>query len=73
MEIIHRYTFFRITKNFSYYHTRIKGFFVLFCFFFFSSVRGGRIKIPLLEGHHRPASDTPFKWRVAGVPIMALY
>ena len=22
-------------------------------------------------GHHRPASETPFKWRFAGVPVMA--
>ena len=22
-------------------------------------------------GHHRPASETPFKWRFAGVPMMA--
>ena len=25
-------------------------------------MRGGRIQIPLLAGHHRPASDTPFQW-----------
>ena len=24
---------------------------------------GGRIRIPLLAGHKRPASETPFKWR----------
>ena len=34
-------------------------------------MRGGRIKIPLSAGHHRPASETPFKWRFAGEPIMA--
>ena len=22
-------------------------------------------------GHHRPASETPFKWRFAGLPLMA--
>ena len=27
-------------------------------------MRGGRIKISLLAGHHRPASETPFnRWR----------
>ena len=34
-------------------------------------MRGGRIKIPLIAGHHRPASETPFKWRFAIRPIMA--
>ena len=29
------------------------------------------IQIPLKSGHHRPASDTPFKWRFAGVAMMA--
>ena len=24
-------------------------------------------------GHHRPASETPFKWLFAGVPMMARY
>ena len=28
-------------------------------------------QIPLSAGHHRPASKTPFKWRFAGVPVMA--
>ena len=42
-----------------------------FSFFFFSLIRGGRIQIPLLAGHHRPASETPFKWRFAGGPMMA--
>ena len=23
------------------------------------------------EGHHPPSSETPFKWRFAGVPMMA--
>ena len=27
---------------------------------FFSLMRGGRIQIPLLAGHPRPASETPF-------------
>ena len=29
------------------------------------------IQIPLKAGQHRPASETPYKWRFAGVPIMA--
>ena len=28
-------------------------------------MRGGRIQIPLSAGHHRPVSETPFKWRFA--------
>ena len=47
-------------------------------FFFFgggggglSLRRGGGIPIPLLAGHHRHASETPLKWRFAGVPMMA--
>ena len=27
--------------------------------------------MPLLAGHQRPASETPFDWRFAGVPMMA--
>ena len=26
--------------------------------------------LPLLAGHQRPASETPFKWRVAVGPMM---
>ena len=40
--------------------------------FFFSLVRWGRIRIPLFAGHHRPARETPFKWRFAGVLMMSL-
>ena len=29
------------------------------------------IQIPLKLSHHRPTSKTPFKWRFAGVPMMA--
>ena len=36
-----------------------------------SLVRRRRIQIPLLAGHQRPASETPFKWRFAGGPMMA--
>ena len=31
-------------------------------------------KLPIqhsMFGHHRPASETPFKWRFAGGPLMA--
>ena len=43
-------------------------------FFFFLNCRDGeKIEIPLKVGHHRPASETPLKWRFAGVPIMAQY
>ena len=31
----------------------------------------GRIQIPLLAGHQRPASETPFKLRFAGGPMVA--
>ena len=34
-------------------------------------LRGERIVIPLKAGHNWPASETPFKWRFAGWPIMA--
>ena len=37
---------------------------------FFCWCEGGRIQIPLLAGHHRPASETPFIWRFAGGPMM---
>ena len=40
-----------------------------FCFLFL--MRGGRIQIPLLADHQRPASKTPFKWRFAGGPMVA--
>ena len=29
-----------------------------------------RIQMPRNASHHRAASETPFKWRFAGVPIM---
>ena len=38
---------------------------------FISDNEGERIQIPLKLGHHRPASETPFKWRLAGGQIMA--
>ena len=31
---------------------------------------GKVIKIPLLVGHHRHTSETPFKWRFSGLPMM---
>ena len=39
--------------------------------FLFSFFRGERIHTSLKAGHHRPASEAPFKWRFAGVPMMA--
>ena len=30
------------------------------------------IRILLKSSHHRPASETPLKWRFAGVPMMAM-
>ena len=36
---------------------------LFFFFFFFLLMSGGRIKIPLLAGHYRLASETPLKWR----------
>ena len=38
--------------------------------FFFGLMSGGN-QIPLLAGHHRPASETPFKWRFVGGQMMA--
>ena len=34
-------------------------------------MRGERIQIPQLADHQRPASETPFKWRLAGGLMMA--
>ena len=36
-------------------------------------MRGKRIQITLKAGHHRPASETPFKWGFAGRSLMAKY
>ena len=36
-----------------------------FFLFFFSW-----IQIPLCEGHHRPASETPFRWRAEDGPTL---
>ena len=40
-------------------------------FFSSFSMRGKRIQITIKAGQHRPASETPFKWRFAGGPKMA--
>ena len=48
----------------------LRTFFFSFSFFFFL-MRGKKIQITLKAGHHRPASETPFKWRFAGGPMMA--
>ena len=47
-------------------------FLLLFFLIYFFSLRGGRIQIPLIAGHQRPANETPpFKWRFARGPMMA--
>ena len=38
---------------------------------FFSLMRVKRIQVPLYVGYHRPTSETPFKWRFAGGPMVA--
>ena len=45
-------------------------FFVFFCCFFWGRTN---IEIPLKAGQYRSASETPFKWRLAGGPMMAQY
>ena len=40
---------------------------------FYKFMRGGMIQIALKAGHHWPTSETPFKWRFAGGPMMALH
>ena len=42
-----------------------------FFFVFLVLMRREMIQIPLLAGQKRPASETPFKWRFAGGPMMA--
>ena len=42
-----------------------------FFFLCFNLMMGGRIQIPLLAGHQQPASETAFKWRFVGGPMMA--
>ena len=37
---------------------------------FFCLMRVGRIQMPLLAGHQRHTSETPFKWRFAGRPMI---
>ena len=45
--------------------------FYLLLLYFFFLMGEGRIQIPLIAGHQRPASETPFKWRFAGGPMVA--
>ena len=40
-------------------------------FFFRFFLRGERNEVALKAGIHRPSSETPFKWRFAGIPMMA--
>ena len=42
-----------------------------FFVFVFKLMKGGMKRIPLLASHQRPASETPFKWRFAGGPMMS--
>ena len=44
---------------------------VCFLFCFFKLIRGETIQIPQKADHHWPASEAPFNWRFAGVPMMA--
>ena len=37
----------------------------------FQLMRVESYHIPIKAGHHRPASETSFKWRFAGGPMMA--
>ena len=41
-----------------------------FFFVVFTLMRGARIQIRLLTGYQQPASEMPFKWRFAGVPMI---
>ena len=38
---------------------------------FFLVVEGRRIQIPLVGGHHWPASETPFQWCFSDGPMIA--
>ena len=42
----------------------------LYCFSWWGE-KGKRMKLPLKTDYHRPASETPFKWRFAGGRMMA--
>ena len=44
----------------------VRGGPTLSCFFFVDE----GIFIPLKAGHHQPTNETPFKWRLAGGPIL---
>ena len=46
--------------------------FINFLFVFVFSLEE-RSETPLQGAHHRSVSETPFKWRAAGVPMMALH
>ena len=46
---------------------------VFWCVCVFQMIRGKRIQILLKPGHHRTTSQTPFKWRFAGGPMMAQF
>ena len=38
---------------------------------FFLVDEGREDQNTIIRGYHRPASETPFKWRFAGMPMMA--
>ena len=60
----------RASRKFCQRGPTLTSFFFFFFFFFY--LCGGRKKPkPLKSGNHRPSSKTPFKWRFAGVPMMA--
>ena len=46
-------------------------FFVFFFHVFFQWMRGERIQIQIISGHHRLTSKGPFQWRFAGGPMLA--
>ena len=50
-------------------HARIQKVLSEGAHFFFSLMRGGRIQIPLLAGHQRPASEMPFKLNAGWVVL----
>ena len=69
LSVIMRYTctILRGSRKFCQRGPILTGFF----FFFFFFISGERIRITLKAGHHRPASETSFKWRSASEPMMA--
>ena len=46
-------------------------FYFILIFFSFFHYEGRRVQISLVAGQNRPTSETSFKWRFAGGPMMA--